>query len=399
MKLLFVFFHMLFVFWSCMSVETKNNVVHADNSQGNIVGIMDTSLVDGFDYPIGNADGKGSYTSTQDGKTYDSWYIATQFTEQYSLGIHPGVDWNGSGGGNTDFGQPVYVIGKGKVLEAKNFDVPWGKIVFIEHKYLENGKVKYCYSLYAHLNEIKVKKGDWIEKRMQVGTIGTGEGSYPAHLHCEIRKEAMKDYEVTYWPSSYSKTVDWVKENYEEPAGFIKEHRSLTCPVKEKAIIVVIKNKYKLYYYEKGTLIRTYEIALSQNPIGHKVKEGDLRLPEGEYYITGKAKGPFYGAYAAYLGDALLRISYPNIVDANNGFAKGFITQKEKEEIISANQQKLTPTKNTKLGGGIVIHGWRGDWDLKGDRDLTWGCVSMLNKDLKVFYDMVNVQTKIVIIP
>src|SRR5947207_667889 len=50
---------------------------------------------DGFDFPFGDADGKGSYTDKATGKTYNGWYIATHFGEKYSLGIHPGEDWNG----------------------------------------------------------------------------------------------------------------------------------------------------------------------------------------------------------------------------------------------------------------------------------------------------------------
>src|SRR5262249_12194347 len=63
------------------------------------------TAADGFDFPIGDPEGRGSYTDKATGKTYDGWYIATRFTEKYSMGIHTGEDWNGSGGGDTDLGQ------------------------------------------------------------------------------------------------------------------------------------------------------------------------------------------------------------------------------------------------------------------------------------------------------
>ena len=44
-------------------------------------------------------------------------------------------------------------------------------------------------SLYAHCDEIKVKKGDWIKKGDQIGTIGDAHGQYYAHLHFELRSE------------------------------------------------------------------------------------------------------------------------------------------------------------------------------------------------------------------
>jgi len=52
---------------------------------------------DGFDFPFGDPDGKGSYTDKATGRTHNGWYVATRFTEKYSMGIHTGEDWNGSG--------------------------------------------------------------------------------------------------------------------------------------------------------------------------------------------------------------------------------------------------------------------------------------------------------------
>jgi murein L,D-transpeptidase YafK len=208
----------------------------------------------------------------------------------------------------------------------------------------------------------------------------------------------MKDFDVTYWPSSNSKDLQWVKDYYYAPEEFIGKHRKLTNPCNENRIIVALKSKYKLYYYEKGTLIKEYEIALSQNPIGHKEREGDLKLPEGEYYICEKQKGPFNGYYADFLGPRLLRISYPNIYDAENGLKKGLISKKERDMLVSANINRTIPSKGTKLGGGIVIHGWKGDWIANGRQNLTWGCISMHNSDLEAFYDIVKLNTKIIIL-
>jgi murein DD-endopeptidase MepM/ murein hydrolase activator NlpD len=121
-------------------------------------------LADGFDFPVGNSEGTGSYISKTDGRTYKSWYIATRFAEKYSLGIHPGIDLNGTGGGNTDFGQPVFSVAAGEVEVAKDFGPPWGSIVRIKHRYLENGKLKISYSVYAHLEALLVKKGENVKK-------------------------------------------------------------------------------------------------------------------------------------------------------------------------------------------------------------------------------------------
>jgi murein DD-endopeptidase MepM/ murein hydrolase activator NlpD len=385
---------------SCGQASENNNGELTDSSiRIKIPELMDTMFVDGFDYPVGNKDGKGDYVSKTDGKTYKSWYIATDFAENYSLGIHPGIDLNGTGGGNTDIAQPVHSIAKGMVEVAKDFGKPWGHIISIKHKYLINGKAYVCYSVYAHLEGLKVKKGDFVTKRTLIGEIGTGGGSYPAHLHLEIRKSSMAKFDADFWPSSNSKEIKWVQEHYEDPKKFIDSNRKLTVPYLETNLLVAVKNQYTLYFYNKGKLRQKYEIALSQKPIGHKEHEGDLKMPEGEYYICEKQKGPFYGNYADFLGPRILRISYPNSFDAEAGFNKGLINSAEKVKIKAANKTRSILSKNTKLGGGIVIHGWKGDWTANGRQNITWGCISMHNSDLEDFYEKVNLNTKILILP
>jgi murein DD-endopeptidase MepM/ murein hydrolase activator NlpD len=360
--------------------------------------LMDTLLADGFDFPFGDGSGGGSYTDLKTKKKYTGWYIATGTAVNYSLGIHTGEDWNGNGKGNTDFGQPVYSTAKGKIIEAKDFGAPWGNVVCIEHKYHENGKIKIVYSLYAHLNEIKIKKGNTIRKREQLGTIGDGHGSYPAHLHFEMRKESMKDLETTYWPSSNGKSIEWVKENYYSPSEFVKSHRKISVPAKKEMIFVAVKHDYKMYVYKKGQLFKTYDISLSQDPVGHKQKQGDNKLPEGEYKIIEKNRGPFGGSYSAYFGPAWMRLNYPNNFDAAEGLRKKMISKKQYESIVNANNKGKEPNKNTALGGGVGIHGWNGDWPIYS-RDLTWGCISMRNKDLDKFYETVSEGTAIIIVP
>lgn len=358
---------------------------------------FDPLLADGFDFPIGNKDGKGSYTSPE-GKTYYGWYIATHTAEEYSLGIHTGEDWNGNGGSNTDLGQPVYATAKGVVIAAGDYGYPWGNVVLVKHYFLENGALQMVFSLYGHLDEFFLKKGDLVERRQKLGTIGTGGDAYPAHLHFEIRKSSMADYAADYWPSSNGKDVAWVLKNYEKPSDFIKKYRAIPLPINEAHFLIAFKKNYALYYFQKGKLFKTYEIALSQNPIGHKEKQGDNRLPEGEYRLIQKSRGPFGGNVAAYFGTAWIRLNYPNNFDAEAGYTDGKITKAERNAIIRANNAGKEPNKHTALGSGIGIHGWNGEWKADGIQNLTWGCISMHNSDLDTFYDLIPLQTKIVIV-
>lgn len=356
-------------------------------------------VADGFDFPVGNVDGKGSYTSKTDGKTYNGWYIATHTAEEYSLGVHTGEDWNGNGGGNTDLDQPVYAIGKGLVLDADNFGAPWGNIVLIKHWYIENGTVQTIYSLYAHLEDILIVEGQVVNRRQKIGTIGTGDDSYLAHLHLEIRSEQMANYAVDYWPSSDGKDQQWVADHYLVPTDFINAHRQLTVPTTEPHFVLALKSNYTFYYFQSGQLVNSYDLALGQNPEGHKEEEGDNRTPEGAYRIIQKSRGPFEGSYGAFFGVAWMRLNYPNAYDAKAGLARGAISKAEHDQIVKAIAAKDEPPKNTQLGGGIGIHGWNGSWEANGHQDLTWGCISLNNTDLDVFYDQVPLQTPIFIVP
>ncbi len=364
--------------------------------------LFDTLLADGFDFPVGNRDGGGSYVGVIDGKRYDGWYRATGFAEIYTEfdWIHTGEDWNGRGGGNTDLGQPVHAVARGLVIFAGPCPPPWGSVVLIRHRFLENARLRTVYSQYAHLHDLSVEAGQVVQRRQRIGTIGQDpDGLYYAHLHLEIRRSNAASLPVDYWPSSNGKDTAWVRAHYLAPTRFINEHRRLTVPAAQPELLVAVKHKHALTHYEYGEVVGRYDIALSQNPIGHKQVVGDNRLPEGEYRITEKIRGPFtHGTYAHYLGVAWMRLSYPNNYDARAGLARGSITRAEHDRIVAANDAGAQPPKTTALGGGIGIHGWAGDWP-EDTRALTWGCISMRNEDLARFYGKVSVGTRILILP
>jgi murein DD-endopeptidase MepM/ murein hydrolase activator NlpD len=166
---------------------------------------------DGFDFPFGDGEGGGSYTDASTGKRYAGWYKATHFAEEYSLGIHTGEDWNGAGGRSTDLGQPVYAVANGRVVFAENCGRLWGNVVILEHLFYENHVRREVRSLYAHLNEIKVRAGDVVRRRQLIATVGQDpEKLFDAHLHLELRWDAT--LAPTYWPSSDGKDAAWVRE-------------------------------------------------------------------------------------------------------------------------------------------------------------------------------------------
>jgi len=150
----------------------------------------------GFDFPVGKPNANG-------------YYNAQKFTENH----HLGDDWNGNGGGNSDLGDPIFAIGNGYVNFAENVGDGWGNVIRVIHLY----KNKYYESLYAHCDTIAVKKGNFVTKGMQIGTIGNVNGTYYAHLHLEIRDRILMDI-----GGGYSKKTT----GYLNPTTFITANRN-----------------------------------------------------------------------------------------------------------------------------------------------------------------------------
>lgn len=60
-------------------------------------------LADGFDFPVGKPDARGYYKA-----------------RGFSANGHPGEDWDGIGGGDSDFNDPVNSISDGEVIFASD---------------------------------------------------------------------------------------------------------------------------------------------------------------------------------------------------------------------------------------------------------------------------------------
>jgi len=173
-------------------------------------------VADGFDMPVGKPNG-------------DGYYMSRGF-----LSYHPGEDWNGVAGGNSDLGAPVYCIGNGYVTFAMDARMGWGNVVIVRHAFVEGGQLKTVDSMYAHLNQIMVRKGQQVARGQQVGTIGTNRGMYTAHLHFEIRKNLF----IGINRSAFAKDFT----NYYRPQQFIAQRRSLPGAGQTTQIVI---NTYK----------------------------------------------------------------------------------------------------------------------------------------------------------
>lgn len=106
-----------------------------------------------------------------------------EMNEDYK-GHHTGDDLNGIGGMNTDLGDPVHAAADGLVIYAGEPAPGWGKIIILAHR---DSKDQPLQTLYAHLDQSKVLPGKLVARGEAIGTVGTANGKYPAHLHFEIR--------------------------------------------------------------------------------------------------------------------------------------------------------------------------------------------------------------------
>lgn len=159
-------------------------------------------LADGFDFPVGKPDANG-------------YYKARGFRSKG----HLGEDWDGVGGGDTDLGDPIYSIGDGVVVFARDCHLGWGNVVVVRHAYREGGFTRNIDSLYAHLQKILVHRGQAVKRGQEIATLGTAHGLYDAHLHFEIRK----NIEIGMSRAKFAQNLS----NYFDPSGFIVSHRHL----------------------------------------------------------------------------------------------------------------------------------------------------------------------------
>jgi murein L,D-transpeptidase YafK len=147
--------------------------------------------------------------------------------------------------------------------------------------------------------------------------------------------------------------------------------------------IIVYKEERELELYFDSECIGTYKIALGSAPEGDKNAEGDMRTPEGEYYIITRHNKTDYGYF--------MGISYPNVADAQRNLDGGKIDQRTFDVIKTAIDKKRQPPWDTVLGGAIGIHGGG------NETDWTEGCVALSMEDLEIVKGYAPLLTPVII--
>lgn len=131
--------------------------------------------------------------------------------------------------------------------------------------------------------------------------------------------------------------------------------------------VVVQKANRKLFLLDGNQVLKQYDMQLGGDPIGPKQFEGDMKTPEGQYFISHRNPNSRY-----YLS---LGISYPN--DKDRAFAEA---------------------AGKPPGGDIFIHGQDPKAKAKGG-DWTAGCIAITDREMEQVYAMVRPGTPIFLYP
>jgi len=106
----------------------------------------------------------------------------------YEAGYHTGIDYGAA------FGTRVKAAAKGVVVFAGSGGA-YGNYIIVRH---DNG----LWTLYAHLSDIDVRKGQRVGEGEFIGNVGNSGNSEGAHLHFEVRK-GSREYESNVNPTRY----------------------------------------------------------------------------------------------------------------------------------------------------------------------------------------------------
>ena len=136
--------------------------------------------------------------------------------------------------------------------------------------------------------------------------------------------------------------------------------------------IVVEKSARTMKLMHGAKILKTYKVALSREPVGAKEREGDHKVPEGEYVVDSKnSRSRFHLA---------LHISYPNGADREKARKLG-----------------------VRPGGNIEIHGLDSKYSWVGSlqRQVDWtdGCIAVTNPEIDEIWPIVAVGTPVEIRP
>jgi murein L,D-transpeptidase YafK len=136
--------------------------------------------------------------------------------------------------------------------------------------------------------------------------------------------------------------------------------------------VLVLKAQRRLLLLSRGRVVRRYRVALGFNPVGHKIRRGDGRTPEGTYVLDWRNPNSQF--------QRSIHVSYPN-----------------RRDRLRAARRGVDP------GGAIMIHGVRPSFEWLGRLhslvDWTDGCIAVSGREMAEIWVLVPNGTPIEIRP
>ncbi|MDP2365926.1 MAG: L,D-transpeptidase family protein [Ignavibacteria bacterium] len=136
--------------------------------------------------------------------------------------------------------------------------------------------------------------------------------------------------------------------------------------------VLVKKAERKLYLMKNNSVLKSYDIGLGKNPVGHKQREGDSKTPEGKYILDYRNPESDY--------HLSIHISYPDKKDLQQADGNGY-----------------------SAGGDIMIHGKPNYYGwvpfVYDNTDWTDGCIAVGNIDIEEIWQAVDDSTEIELLP
>ena len=354
----------------------------------------DIPPADGFDFPVGDPDGWGSYKDPESDRIMTGWSVYIRFCQRYKYGIHPGEDWNGDGLGNSDLGQAVYSVANGKVVLAKEIE-PAGGVIIIEHVFYENHSKHHIQSVYKHLQNMRVKKGQTVRRREIIGYIGRGtDDRYTAHLHLEMRWDSSLS--PGYWPSAHSRSKKWIQQHYASPSAFIRGHRHLFIPSQEPHLALIHIASEKIRLYDHGRVSGEYAMGYGW-PSADGIKTHHRGPRRGMYFVVRTYRPKIGGDFGQHHDSYGIQINYPNPYDAARAEKLGLVLSSQRAWITHQWFERRSTTGKYLLNRGFAFRGLIQEWDPNREKKQYWGSLLMRPGDIRQAMDHMPEGTMVVI--
>jgi len=157
--------------------------------------------------------------------------------------------------------------------------------------------------------------------------------------------------------------------------------------------IIIDRQNYTLGIYEDSVLIKNYRVSFGKSVLTPKTRAGDKATPVGVYKIC-----KIYTTHKYY---KFFQINYPNLEDGANALRKGWISQKEFNDIKFQFYYEGCTKYHNLLGGDIGIHGI-GELNyifknLPFVYNWTNGSIAMSNESIEEIYSVIKEGTEVVI--